>query len=305
MRLFDSTASDSSPYLAAFTGAGLMGLMGVFVRQVSVSGETIVLARFSLGFLFLICSLAHGRRFHGLPHHFSIHTVLSGIFLAFCALFYVKAIQLTTLANAAFLLYLGPMVAVVTASVLLGEKMTWINGLLILSALAGCGLLIGIDVNLSVGASLGNLYAALSAMLYALFIVVNRMIPSEISPTTRSLHQLLVAALVLIPFSGIDSETLTNIHSDLWWLVAIGFFQGFLSVYLMVFAIEHLKTFQYSTIAYVEPIVAAVAGMILHDEAMTLRQGIGGVVILTSGIAQTCLSIKLGGKPRKSGATRR
>jgi hypothetical protein len=50
------------PYLAATMGACLMGLMGVFVRHISVSDETIVLARFGLGCFFVVCfGLSDGR----------------------------------------------------------------------------------------------------------------------------------------------------------------------------------------------------------------------------------------------------
>ncbi len=281
-----------SPYLAAVAAACLMGLLGVFVRNISFCGEVIAFARFALGFLFLICALFRRAHFRELTHHLSIYPVLSGVFLAFCALFYVKAIKLTSLANAAFLLYLGPLVAVIMSSFLLGERMNWINRLLVLSAFSGSALLIGLDLTSSKPVSLGNIYAAVSSILYALFIVMNRMAPAKISPTTRSFYQLLSAALVLVPFAYIGSGGVTRFYADVYWLVAMGFFQGFLSVTLMIFSIEYLKVFQFSTIVYLEPVVAAAAGALLYDEDMTLRQFLGGFMIVSSGIAQILFSTR-------------
>lgn len=278
-------------YAAATLAACLMGLMGVFVRHLPLSDETIALARFSLGLLFLVVFLLVSSRYRQLTGRLSLSPILSGIFIALCMLCYIKAIKLTTLATAAFLLYLGPLLAVAASFVLLGERLTRNGGLLILAAFLGCALIVGVDIGSSETAWRGNLFGLGAGLFYALFIVTNRMIPADITLLTRAGYQLLSATLVLLPFADPGSIAACG-YTELLWTAALGFTQGFLSVTLMIVAIGHLQTYQYGTISYLEPVVAALAGLLLYDETILWRQALGGLIIVTSGITQTLLSVK-------------
>ena len=278
-------------YAAATLAACLMGLMGVFVRQLPLSDETIALARFGLGLLFLVGFLLVSGRCRQLTGRLSLYPILSGIFIALCMLCYIKAIKLTALATAAFLLYLGPLLAAAASFVLLGERLSRTGGLLILAAFLGCALMVGVDIGSSESAWCGNLFGLGAGLFYAVFIVTNRMIPAEITPFTRAGYQLLTATLVLLPFADLGSVAASG-STELLWTVALGFTQGFLGVTLMIVAIGHLQAYQYGTIAYLEPVVAALAGLLLYDETILWRQALGGFLIVTSGIAQTLLSVK-------------
>jgi drug/metabolite transporter (DMT)-like permease len=280
------------PYVAATLAVCLMGLIGVFVRHISLSAETIAFARFGLGFLFLGGFLLYGGRFRQLSLRLSIYPIMSGVFIAVCVLFYVKAITLTVLANAAFLLYLGPLLAVAATTVFLGERLSLASGLLILSAFLGCALLLGFDLDASASGLRGSIFGVVSALFYALFIVTNRLIPGEVTPLTRSFYQLLVGAITLAPFAKISLEGIVSWCSEAFWLIAMGFFQGFLAVTLMIFSIGYLKAYQYGTISYLESVVASLAGLVLYDETITLQQTLGGILILSSGVTQILLAVK-------------
>ena len=100
-------------YLAAITGTGLMATLGVFVRQVSPGNElAIALGRFSIGFVCLAAlrRLA-GRQTSEQPLRITWALLASGLALAMFVVCYFRAIVSGTLANAAFLLYLGPLIA--------------------------------------------------------------------------------------------------------------------------------------------------------------------------------------------------
>ncbi len=282
------------PTLLAYAAATLatcsMGTMGVFIRHLPFNDQTIALIRFSLGFLLLagiaLCRGRCGAR----ALRPSLYPILGGVFIALCMLCYIKAIKLTTLADAAFLLYLGPLLAVAVAFVLLGERLSAASSLLILVAFLGCVLILGFGAGSNPTAWRGNLFGLGAGLFYALFIVANRMTPREIPPLTRACYQLLCAALVVAPFA--DFGAARPGYTDLVWALAMGFTQGLLGVGLMIFAIGRLQAYQYGTISYVEPVVAAWTGMALYGETMTLRQALGGLVILGSGIAQALLSVQ-------------
>lgn len=280
------------PYIAAIIAACLMGLIGVVVRNISLSAEAIVFARFGLGFLFLVSFVLYGGRLRKVTFCFSVYPVLSGVFIAVAMLFYIKAIKLTTLANAVLLLYLGPLLAVVLAFVFLGERLSLACGLLVLLAFLGCSLILGVDVDSGVSALRGNIYALVAAVFYALFIVTNRLIPPEVTPITRALYQFLLGTIVLAPFARTSFQEVFSLHSEIFWIIGLGFFQGFLAVTLMIFSIAYLKAYQYGTISYLEPVVASAVGLALFGETITLQQALGGIIVLACGVAQVLLSAK-------------
>ena len=271
-------------YGAAISAAVLMGSLGIFVRNISADGMIIAFARLSLGFIFLLGYLGLNRNLRVAKVSFSPYLVASGLSMGLCVWSYIKAIAHTSLANAVFLLYLGPLLAAGFAYFLLREKIALPSILLMSLAFVGCLFVLQFDFSLSRANALGYIYGLLSAFCYALIIITNRKIPAQVSPLGRSFYQLLIAALSLSPFLAGH-----NIHlsfQDLPWLLAVGFFQGFLGLTLMIFAIRHLTAYEYGILSYLEPVTASLIGVVIYAEPMSLRQALGGSLIILSGLAQ-------------------
>jgi len=106
--------------------------------------------------------------------------------MAMVSLCYINAINSTSLANSAFLLYLAPLIAVVIAVVLLKEKLTLLNGGLLCLAFLGFLFFLEFKFSLNMDESRGFLWGIGSAITYALYIVFNRKIPAQIPALTRS-----------------------------------------------------------------------------------------------------------------------
>jgi drug/metabolite transporter (DMT)-like permease len=270
--------------LSAISAFSLMGSFGVFVRNISVDESVIACSRFGVGFLFMGLSLILRRQWRPLKAHISWPLLMSGIFLALCILFYSNAIAATTLANAAFLLYLAPLIASILAHFLLREQLKVFNASLILLAFVGSSFLLSFDYRSGVTGSDGQLLALASALCYALFIIANRMISSAVSTDSRAFYQLLFGALVLLPFAS-KIELPFRPH-DLYWLLAVGFFQGYLAISLMIISLRYLRAHEYGTISYIEPIVAALVGFLIYSESLSLLQVLGCSLILVSGFTQ-------------------
>ena len=73
---------------------------------------------------------------------------------------------------------------------------------------------------------------------------------------------------------------------DLRWLIAAGFFQGFMALTLVIFAIRHLTAYEYGLLSYLEPVTATLVGVTIYAEPLTPLQALGGILIVLSGIAQ-------------------
>jgi len=140
----------------------------------------------------------------------------------------------------------------------------------------------------------GQLFALLSGVFYALFIVVNRMISSVVSSYNRIFYQLLFGSFVLLPF--VELTDLRFYRHELSWLFAIGFFQGYLALSLMIIALRCLHAFEYATVSYIEPIVATLAGYLVYAESLSLMQAVGCLIILASGFLQIGISMQDRGK---------
>jgi len=272
-------------YITAIMSVMLTGAIGIFVRNISLNGCIITFARLGLGLLFLICFLILTKEIRKVKiTKFSFSLLLTGIFMGMVSLCYINAINSTSLANAAFLLYLAPLLAVGIAAVLLKEKFTFLNGGLLCLAFFGFLFFLEFKFSFDIAESKGFLWGIGSAIFYALYIVFNRKIPAEIPALTRSFYQLLFGAITMLPL--LDASILNVSLKDINWLVAIGFFQGFLAISLFTFAVKRLKTIEYGTISYVEPLIASLIGVFFYSESLTFFQFVGCTIIFSGGMLQ-------------------
>ena len=273
-------------YLAAAASAVLMGTLGVLVRQVSAGAQVVTLARLLLGAVFLAAFMALTGRIREIKGPLSLPLLLSGLFLALGILFYIKAIHHTTLANAAFLLYLAPLIATVLAYFFLRERLRPRN--LVLLGTAFLGMLFILEFNFAFvrGDNWGYLYGILAGIFFSIYIVLNRMIRLEVPALTRAFYQFLSGSLVMLPFASLAPSPVS--WPDFFWLAAIGFINGFLALTLFVLSLKYLEVYEYGTISYLEPITAAFLGWLILAEQMTLLQIAGGILILSGAWARLC-----------------
>ncbi len=277
-------------YLAAITGTGLMATLGAFVRQVSPGNEfAIALGRFGIGFVCLAAwrGLA-GRQAGEQPLRVTWTLLASGLALAIFVVAYFRAVVSGTLASAAFLLYLGPLIASTLAALWLREGFNRTSGLLLGCALLGT--LFITEFRLPTGADEieGLVFGFLSGLFYGLFLVLNNQkIQAGGSSQARTSAQFLVASLVMLPVAAASGISLQP--SDIPWIVAVGVLHGFVALTLVVTALGHLKTVEYGTIAYGEPVAAALIGVFAYHESIAPLQIAGCLLVLGAGMARVLI----------------
>jgi len=277
-------------YLAAITGTGLMATLGVFVRQVSPGNElAIALGRFSIGFVCLAAlrRLA-GRQTSEQPLRITWALLASGLALAMFVVCYFRAIVSGTLANAAFLLYLGPLIASTLAAIWLGEGFNRASGLLLGCALLGTLFITEFRLPSGSDEIESLVFGFLAGLFYGLFLVLNnKRVQAGGSSQARTSAQFLVASLVMLPVVAVSSVSLEP--SDIPWIVAVGVLHGFVALTLVIAALGHLKTVEYGTIAYGEPVAAALIGVFAYHESIAPLQIVGCLLVLGAGIARVLI----------------
>jgi drug/metabolite transporter (DMT)-like permease len=277
--------------ITAVLSALFMGTIGVFAKITGLGAEVITFFRLFLGagfmVLFLLIIGQPGRiiRWPSWP------VLINGALLAGFIIFYVQAMEYTTMANAIMLVYLAPLTASIYAHYFLDERLTRLSVTLIGLALFGFAMMMEFRIDLTdsshhlQGLGLGML----SMFCYAGFILINRVIDQNIHVHTRTLYQLLTGALVMLPFFLLQQPALPP-HTWLW-LAGTGLIPGFLAILCAVIALSRLPAATFGTLAYFEPIAVIIFGWVLFGESLSVLQLGGCLLIIASGILKTWSSV--------------
>ncbi|MBM3451125.1 MAG: EamA family transporter [Armatimonadetes bacterium] len=208
------------------------------------------------------------------------------------ALFYVAyftAIERSSLATAAILLYTGPGWVLVLSAIFLGESWTRRKGVALALAFAGCALVaraydfdalrsdrLGIAAGLAAGLFYGaysifakralRTYAALTVVTYGVFFGAIFLVPLGLAAGTP-------AAAYLLPASWQAWGPILYLA-----LVATVGASG-----MYVSALTRIEAGRASILATIEPVVAAAFGLAFFREQLDAWQIVGGLLVLGAG----------------------
>jgi drug/metabolite transporter (DMT)-like permease len=277
--------------LFAILSAIFMATIGVFSRYTGLPAEQVTFYRLLLGALCLVVYMMVSGKKAQIRHKPSKRTVINGMMLAGFMLFYVQAINYTSMANAVMLIYLAPLLSAVIAHFAFAERLGVSSLLLIIIALFGFAMMMEFSLVSSGDENemLGLFYGVLSAFTYSGFMLINRK-PSDSTPYQSSLVQLSVGALCILPL--VLSDPLLPTLTQSYWLLVIGIVPGFLAVLCAVKALRHLPAVTFGTLAYVEPVAVVVFAWWLFGETLNLLQLSGCGLIIVASIGQGFLGSK-------------
>lgn len=287
-----------------FLSSSLMGGIGAFARYINTSGDVISFFRNFLGFVcisLIIMSMGNIKKVKSIK--ISPAIIFSGIFLGLLSMLYVISTQKTTLSNAAFLIYTGPIYSTILASLFLKEPFTKVTFFMLLSVFIGCLLIIGvvvydpvtlIAVNLELDPqyATGNFIALMSGVAYGLFLFASRF-RTDVDSDVRSFYNFTFASLTIGVYLAISIPDLSAMDASSWgWLIAAAVITGFGAFFLLTIAAKYLLASELACISYQETVMATLLGVMLFSEPITLMQSIGGCLIIFSGLGQVLFSTR-------------
>lgn len=276
---------------ATIVAAIMMGCLGFFVRGAGMDAGMVAFFRFLIGFVLMSGVVATMALTGKQKVTFSSSSLLSGVAISLCILFYFFAIESINIGLAAFTLYLGPVFAIIGESIISGKLPSLRQGIIIALAFAGFFLISSLaSINLT-QMNTGLVYAFLSGFFYGAYILINRLIPQGVSLSLRVFWQFLAAVITIgatCIFRGVGVD---GIETGWPYVVTIGFVQGFIVLLLTGYAIKNLSAAEFGALSYIEPLVAVLLGFYLYNESLSISQivGIGLIVVATS---IQCISIK-------------
>jgi drug/metabolite transporter (DMT)-like permease len=252
------------------------GAIPLIVRA-GIPATHLVAMRVTLGGLFLVAVALITRRMT-LPETYRWRLVGLGALLASHWLTFFLAIQLTTVAVALAVVYVGPILAALLSVPVLGEqnrRSAWVG----LVVAAGGMLLV---VRPGAGATLeGVLVGLVSAVLLAALFVFGKPAASALGGLTVAMWEALAAAVLLFPFT----VQAVRESSEYWreFLILGVLFTGVAGV-VWWSSMRKLPVAVVSVIMYLEPASAVVWASFFLDEPPEPLTWLGVALVIAGGV---------------------
>ena len=269
----------------------IFGSIGTFVRFIPLPSALIAMLRGSIGAPFLLLILFLRRESMDWP---SVRPALprlclTGMLLGINWIVFFESFRFTTVATATLCYYLAPILLVAASPLVFQEHMTPRKLLCILAALVGMVFVSGVAENglPALSELKGVLLALAAAFLYATIVILNKKLRG-LRPYDRTLVQLAVSALVLLPYNLLSGNLPIPAVSPkvLVLLLLVGVVHTGFAYSLYFGSVEELSSQSLAILSYIDPVVAVLLSAFLLHEPMGMYNIVGAVLIL--GAALIC-----------------
>lgn len=273
--------------LMFLTAMFIFGTIGIFRRYIPLPSGTIAMCRGFIGVAFLIAAmLVLGKKFSKTAIKANLPLLcVSGALIGFNWIFLFEAYNYTTVATATLCYYMAPVFVILMAPIVLKEKLTGKKLVCAMIALGGMVLVSGV---LEVGVSSlseikGILFGLAAGLLYGTIMLLNKKL-HDIEGYDKTLIQLMMAALVLVPYvlmvewDAVMAVTWTPIIVIMTLVVGV-IHTGF--AYTIYFgAMGGMKAQTIALYSYLDPIIAVILSAVLLHENLSIAGWIGAVLII-------------------------
>ncbi|HEY6627327.1 MAG TPA: DMT family transporter [Ignavibacteriaceae bacterium] len=284
------TSSKAFRYLLILLAIIFWGTSFVATKTVlnEIKPVTIIILRLILASILLtIIALSTKRKF---SINFKSHSWI--LILALVAVFHlwiqVTGLQYTTASNTGWIIGTAPVFMAILGFVFYKEKITLLQFLGILVAVAGLLLLIGKGdiTNIGLIENQGDLLVLGSAFTWGVYSMVNKKISLSYSPLMTILYLFLMMAVIIIPFN-LNTETINsviNLSFISWlWILFLGIFCSGIAYVIWAQALRDMESAKVGAFLYFEPLVTVIAAWIYLNEEITLLMIFSGLLI-TAGV---------------------
>lgn len=263
----------------------LFGTIGLFVRQIPLPSSLIALVRGLTGSVFLLIFLkVTGRNvsWKQIRRNRWI-LLLSGAAIGINWILLFESYRYTTVAAATLSYYMAPVFVILLSSLVLGERLTLSKLICVGLTLCGMILVSGVMRQRSGGTAdfQGILLGLGAAVFYATVILLNQKL-IDISAYDRTLVQLTVAALILLPYTlaagPMTGHRLTL--SETGFLLTVGILHTGIAYVLYFGSMKLLSAQTVAIYSYLDPVVAILLSRFVLNEQLTEEMVVGAVLIL-------------------------
>lgn len=269
--------------------ASLWGVIGIFSRLLSDAGLTslqitVIRCFIAAMIMFLAISIKDRGLFRIDPRDIWMFFGTGLFSIAIFNVLYFEAAELVSLSMTAVLLYTAPFFVFILSSMLFRERITVQKLFALVFAFIGCIFTAGLlgggqEFNL-----LGFFYGLLSGITYSFYTIIGKFALRKYHPLTMMFYTFLTASVPLLLFadpSGIVHTALGSTKA-LAGMLGLGIMITAVPYFLYSKGLEGLEPGKASVLAFIEPMVATIAGMAIYGEVLTMFNVIGIFLILSS-----------------------
>ncbi len=265
----------------------IYGTIGIFVNYIPLPSATVSMFRGVIGapFLLIILLLKKSKISWNAIKENLIRLCLLGTMLGFNWIFLFESYRYTSVATATLCYYLAPIFIVAMSPFVFKEKMTLKKVACIIVALIGMVFVSGVAENgiPPITEIKGIILGIGAAVLYAGIVINNKKL-HNISAYDRTIAQLVISAIVLLPYNLLNGN-MNNISftpTTLILLAIVGIVHTGISYFLYFGSMDKLEAQTLAILSYIDPVVAIILSILVLKEPMSVFDIVGGVLILGS-----------------------
>jgi drug/metabolite transporter (DMT)-like permease len=255
------------------------GIGPILVKVIELPGLTLALYRTWLGFAVMLLLLGvTGRR---ISREELRPAIGAGLLFGVNVAFFFTALKHTSVADASLITALAPVLILVVAGPLFGERLRWRD--LVLTAIV-----IGGVVLVVLGSSarpewslFGDLLAVGALVSWAAYFVASKQARVHVGTVQFQTGVMLGAGVVVTVAVAISGSPLVLPRGDDWiWLMAFVLVPGAVGHLLMSWSHRYVDVSVSSLIVVAQPVVSTLAAAVLLSETLGALQLLGGAVVL-------------------------
>jgi len=272
-------------YIKLISSMLIFGSIGLFVRYIQLPSAIVSFVRAFIGVIFLLLVIVakHSRLSLAAIKENLLFLILSGTAIGFNWILLFESYRYTTVAVSTLCYYMAPVIVTLLAPFVLKEQLSGKRVICAGIALVGMALISGVFTSSATSGSTpkGILLGLGAAVLYATVILLNKQL-RNISAMDRTVVQLLISAVVLLPYNLIttDIASLDVSLKGIFLLFVVGIVHTGLAYYLYFGSMESLSSQSIAVASFIDPVVAVIASVMLLKEPFDVYSMLGAVSIL-------------------------
>src|SRR5215218_805278 len=269
------------PLFAVAVAVFAWGFGPLFVKGIDASFNTIVFWRVLMGTLIAVAFayVTRGR----ITLRLLIIAFPAGVCFALSFIFGFASFQQTSIVNATLIPALQPVLILLLATRMFGERRSRLE--LVFAALAFAGVVVVVAGASADGSTLeGNVYAVLNLLVFTGYFVLGKRIrETDVHSWSLLAAVFIGACVVVVPWSLVTSHDLGAIHGTDWLLLlGLILFPGMVGHGLMTWAHHYVDVTVTSMMTLANPVVSIVGAWIIYDQDLSTEQLAGGLVVLVA-----------------------
>lgn len=270
------------------------GSIGVIVKEVTLDAPVIAFFRLSFGVTVVLGWMAWRGRLRELrPHTKPGLLIVAGAVLAVHWVTLFESFKRLDVASTILIVFLGPVLMAAAAPMVLHERLRPLSIAALATAFGGIALIAIPDIG-DID-TVGVLAAVVAAVLFAVMLLIGKLLIPHYDSTALVVWQQGVAAVLVSPaLLGADTSEVVRALPLLLLLGAV--YTGMLGI-LLWRAIAMLEVQQLSVMFYIEPASAVVFAWLLLGEQPSLLTLVGGALVVAAGLAIIFGERQPGGSP--------